>query len=88
MGRGNLPASGSCKERLGAGHPPDDASSGRVALANGLGWKLLAGSVLWMWKRWQKGCLRLWEAGIERSSGGKGLGPPTANTERMRLVLT
>ena len=72
MGRGHLPANGSCKERLGAGHPPDDASSGCVALANSLGWKLLAGSVLWMWKRQRKGSLRLWEAGIERSSGGKG----------------
>jgi hypothetical protein len=25
-----------------------------------------------MWKRQRKGSLKLWEAGIERSSGGKG----------------
>jgi hypothetical protein len=74
-----------CKERVGAGHLPDDACSGRIALANGLGWKWLAGSVLEMWKRWGN---ELWEVGTLGSSGGEGLRLPTANTERMHSILT
>jgi hypothetical protein len=77
-----------CKERVGAPHLPDDACSGCVALVNGLGQKRWAGSVLGMWKRWEKGCLRLWDTGTLGSSGGEGLGQPTANIERMRSILT
>ena len=77
-----------CKERVGAGHLPDSACSGRVALANGMGRNSSAVSVLWMWERRGKGCLRLWEDGTLGLSGSEGLGMTTANTERMRLVLT
>ena len=70
------------------GHLPNDSSSGCIALTNGLGWKLLVGSMLGMWKRQGKGCLRLWEAGTLGSSGGEGPVLPTANTECMHSVLT
>jgi hypothetical protein len=64
------------KNELGGGHLPDSTCSGRIALANSMGWNLSVGSVLLMLERQGKGCLRLWEDGTLGSSGSKGLGTP------------